>query len=324
VATEPKGGIPLSEHCTWRIGGSADAAFFPETVGELSECVTSLNERSQPFTLIGRASNILFSTEGVDETLIFTTGLESLGLPDEIPQARELFKSVLDSADTTRRAVYCEAGVANSKLIAFSLEHSLGDVTALTGVPGTFGGAIAMNAESVLNVMGEHMWFAEVERSGGGIRIRPALDFTFGYRHSSVQQTVLAAILLHMQPADGAKMREFITNRRAARLRGQPLDWPSAGCVFKNPEGDSAGALLDQAGMKGRSIGGAEYSHKHANFIINTGGAASSDVLELMMLGKRAVWERFRVCLTPEIKFIGRFDLALLEYIHREDLEAQP
>lgn len=324
MATERQSGIPLSEHCTWRIGGSANAAFFPESVAELSECVASLTARSEPFIAIGRGSNILFSTEGVDETLVFTTGLECLGLLDEIPQARELFRSALESADDTGRTIYCEAGVANFRLIAFSLEHALSDVTALTGVPGTFGGAIAMNAESILNVMGKHMWFAEVARSGGQVSVRPATDFSFGYRHSAVQQTVLAAVLLRMQPADAAKMQEFIANRKAARMRNQPLEWPSAGCVFKNPEGDYAGALLDQAGMKGRGIGGAEYSHKHANFIINTGGATSSDVLELMTLGKRTVWDRFRVCLTPEIKFTGRFDSEVLEYIHRDSLEEQP
>lgn len=323
MKTEQRRRLSLEDHCTWRIGCTTENAYFPETVQALVECVTSLNGSSQPFTVIGRGSNILFSSEGIEETLVFTTGLKSLSLFEEHATAQELFSCLATPQDDAAHSVYCEAGVANAGLLAFSLEHSLGDVTALTGVPGTFGGAVAMNAESILNVMGERMWFATVNRAGGETEIRHALDFDFGYRHCAVQQTILAAVLLHMQPADSARMRAFVANRKAARMRSQPLEWPSAGCVFKNPEGDSAGALLDQIGMKGRRIGGAEYSHKHANFIINTGDATSSDVLELMALGKRAVWDRFHVCLTPEIKFIGRFDLELLEYVKCESLEGQ-
>ena len=191
-----------------------------------------------------------------------------------------------------------------------------GDLTCLTGVPGSFGGAVAMNAESVVELMHENMWLAEISRETGEIGVKPAAECTYDYRYCSVQESILGAVLLRLQPADSDKMRRIVEERSEERARKLPLDWPSAGCVFRNPPRDSAGALLDMAGMKELQRGGAMYSPRHANFIVNTGGATSDDVVELMVSGKRTVWEKFGRSLQPEVKFVGRFDEKALEYLH--------
>lgn len=290
--------------------------YFPKDFAELSECARSVRESGTGFFLVGLGSNLLFSTDAVDIPLIVTRAMTACGPFSESGAARSLFAPVADATGSPEHLLYVEAGVPNTRVIQQCVERGLGDLTCLTGVPGSFGGAIAMNAESVVELMHENLWFAEVSRETGETGVKPACDHTFEYRYCSVQESILGAVLLRLHPTDGEETRRIVKERNEQRARKLPLDWPSAGCVFRNPPRDSAGALLDMAGMKEVRRGGAMYSERHANFIVNVGDATSGDVVELMVLGKRTVWEKFGRSLQPEVKFVGRFDEADLEYLH--------
>lgn len=316
MTTDRQSGVDLRELSTWRIGGSAASVYFPKDLAELSECARIVHESGSEFFLIGLGSNLLFSTEAVDIPLIVTRGMAACGPYSESDTARSVFAPVADAAGSPEHLLYVEAGAPNTRVIQQCIEHGLGDLTCLTGVPGSFGGAVAMNAESVVELMHENLWLAEVNRETGEMSVKPACDHTFEYRYCSVQESILGAVLLRLHPADSEETRRIVKERTEHRARKLPLEWPSAGCVFRNPPRDSAGALLDMACMKEVTRGGAMYSERHANFIVNAGDATSGDVVELMVLGKRTVWEKFGRSLQPEVKFVGRFDEADLEYLH--------
>lgn len=316
MTTDRQSGVDLRELSTWRIGGSAASVYFPTDFIELSECARRAREGGGEFFLVGLGSNLLFSTEAVDIPLIVTRRMAGCGAYSEIDAASSAFASVADAAGSPEHLLYVEAGAPNARVIQQCIELGLGDLTCLTGVPGSFGGAIAMNAESVVELMHENLWLAEVSRETGEISVKPATECSFKYRYCSVQESILGAVLLKLHPADSEEMRRIVKERTEQRARKLPLNWPSAGCVFRNPPRDSAGALLDMAGMKEVRRGGAMYSKLHANFIVNAGGATSGDVVELMVLGKRKVWEKFGRNLQPEVKFVGRFNEADLEYLH--------
>ena len=316
MTTDRQSGVDLRELSTWRIGGSAASAYFPEDLAELAECARRVRESGSGFFLVGLGSNLLFSTDEVDLPLIFTRGMDACGPYSESDAARSVFAPVADAAGNPEHLLYVEAGAPNTRVIQRCIERGLGDLTCLTGVPGSFGGAVAMNAESVVELMHENLWLAEVNRETGEITVKPATECAFEYRYCSVQESILGAVLLRLHPVDSEETRRIVKERNEKRARKLPLNWPSAGCVFRNPPRDSAGALLDMAGMKEVTRGGAMYSERHANFIVNAGGATSGDVVELMVLGKRTVWEKFGRSLQPEVKFVGRFDEADLEYLH--------
>jgi UDP-N-acetylmuramate dehydrogenase len=155
----------------------------------------------------------------------------------------------------------------------------------------------------------------------GKVSIQAASELECAYRKCDLAGAYAVAALLFLRRDAPEEVRGRIKQRLDKRSIGQPLEWPSAGCVFRNPPGDYSGALLDRAGMKGLSRGDAVYSDKHANFILNLGNATSGDVLELMVLGKRAVQEAFGRCLVPEIKFIGSFPEETLTYL-QQDMES--
>ena len=320
MTTERQSGIDLRELSTWRIGGSAASVYFPENLAELAECAQRVSESESGFFLVGLGSNLLFSTEEVNLPLIVTRGMDACEPFGESETPRSVFTQITDAAGSPEHLLYVESGAPNTRVIQRCIERGLGDLTCLTGVPGSFGGAIAMNAESVVEVMRNNMWLAEINRETGETSVTPACDHSFEYRYCSVQESILGAVLLRLHPTDSEETRRIVKERNEKRARKLPLDQPSAGCVFRNPPRDSAGALLDMAGMKEVKRGGAMYSELHANFILNVGGAASGDVVELMVLGKRAVWEKFGRSLQPEVKFVGRFDEEALEYLH-SDLE---
>ena len=316
MTTDRQSGVNLRELSTWRIGGSAASVYFPENFAELTECARKVRESGSGFFLVGLGSNLLFSTEAVDLPLIVTRGMNACELLSESETARSIFAPIADSAESPEHLLYVEAGAPNTRVIQQCIERGLGDLTCLTGVPGSFGGAVAMNAESIVELMHEDLWLAEVSREIGEMNVKPACKHTFDYRYCSVQESILGAVLLRLHPADSEETRRIVKERNEKRARKLPLNWPSAGCVFRNPPRDSAGALLDMAGMKEVKRGDAMYSELHANFIVNVGGATSGDVVELMVLGKRTVWEKFGRSLQPEVKFVGRFDETDLEYLH--------
>lgn len=278
---------PMSGHCSFRIGGPARALAVPQDITGLTQICYLLKKHELAPYILGNGTNILFPDEGLkDLFLISTEKLDKLFL---LPDG----------------AVYAEAGVSLSKLATFAQQNGLAGLEFASGIPGTVGGGLMMNAGAyggelkdavesvVINFLPEQALYELTNE-----------QCQFGYRTSLFQKMpgcVIVSAVFRLQTGDGeeiaAKMRELNARRREK----QPLDLPSAGSAFRRPEGHFAAALIDQAGLKGYCVGGARVSEKHAGFVVNTGNATSHDVYDLMMHIRKTVYEHSRVVLEPEM-----------------------
>ena len=278
---------PMSAHSSFRIGGPARALAVPSDLTGLTRLCAILRENHVAPFLLGNGSNILFPDEGLPDLLLLST--EKLQKIFLLPDG----------------AIYAEAGVSLSRLAAFACEQGLTGLEFASGIPGTVGGGLRMNAGAyggeMKDVVESVVYYYLPEQMLYEI---PAANCRFGYRSSIFQQSAGMAVLsavFRPQPGNkeeiSAKMRELGERRRDK----QPLDLPSAGSAFKRPEGHFAAALIDQAGLKGYTVGGAQVSEKHAGFVVNRGGATSRDVYDLMMHVRNTVYEQFQVELQPEI-----------------------
>lgn len=278
---------PLARYTTWRVGGAARQFYRPANRADLIAFLRQLPPE-EPLLWLGLGSNVLIADSGFAGTVIHTLG----GLTE------------LKSHGATGIAV--EAGVPSAKLARFAAEHDLIGVEFLIGIPGTFGGALAMNA----GAWGGEIWplvrrVHTLDRSGT-VRIRDAAEFSVGYRQvtGAAGEWFLAAEL-ELMPGDGAaaqtRMREMLARRAAT----QPIGQPSCGSVFRNPPGDHAARLIEAAGLKGYRIGGAQVSEKHANFIINTGDATATAISQLIDHVQRTVATHSGIQLVTEVKCIS-------------------
>ncbi len=278
---------PMSAHSSFRIGGPARALAVPSDLTGLTRLCAILRENHVAPFLLGNGSNILFPDEGLPDLLLLST--EKLQKIFLLPDG----------------AIYAEAGVSLSRLAAFACEQGLTGLEFASGIPGTVGGGLRMNAGAyggeMKDVVDSVVYYYLPEQMLYEI---PAANCRFAYRSSIFQQSAGMAVLsavFRPQPGNkeeiSAKMRELNEKRRAK----QPLDLPSAGSAFKRPEGHFAAALIDQAGLKGYTVGGAQVSEKHAGFVVNRGGATSKDVYDLMMHVRNTVYEQFQVELQPEV-----------------------
>lgn len=279
---------PMSEFTTFRTGGPASFVATPDSIGKLQSIVKFCIETGTKYYVIGRGSNILVSDSGIDGAVIFTSGLESIEL---------------ENGGTIK----CLAGTPLIRLCSFALENSLSGLEFAYGIPGSAGGAVYMNAGAYGGEMKDVVTSVSHIDKNGVIGHFDKKSLDFGYRHSaySAGGFVITDITLSLTPGVKseikAKMDDFLSRRKSK----QPLDYPSAGSTFKRPEGHFAGALIEQCGLKGCSVGGAQVSEKHAGFVINKGGATSSDILALAEYVKETVFKKTGVVLEPEIKFIG-------------------
>ena len=280
--------LSLAEHSSFRIGGCADAAVFPRSREQLIASLTLLREAGVPFTVIGNASNVVFADEGYRGAIVFTTALRNVCIED-----------------TT---VTAEAGAGFSALSVTAGNASLCGMEFAYGIPGTVGGAVFMNAGAFGGSMADicvRSEYFDTERGVCGFLEGDAQAFS--YRTSAYEKNPSRVILgatLHLlrgeQTEIQTKMRELMERRRSTQPHGEP----SAGSVFKRPEGYFAGKLIEDCGLKGTCIGGAEVSWKHAGFIVNRGGATSSDVRRLVELIQKTVLKETGVMLECEIRFL--------------------
>ena len=278
---------PLAAHCSFKIGGPARALAVPQDVTSVTKICCILKEHQLAPFLLGNGSNILFPDEGLADLFIISTEkLQKLFL---LPDG----------------AIYAEAGVSLARLALFAQQNGLIGLEFASGIPGTVGGGLRMNAgayggelkdvvESVVTYYLPEQLLLELHNE----------DCQFAYRNSRFQKVggfVLLSAVFRLEPGEGeeiaAKMRELNERRRDK----QPLDLPSAGSAFKRPEGYYAAALIDEAGLKGLTVGGAQVSQKHAGFVVNVGGATSHDVYELLTQVRQRVYEKSGVTLEPEI-----------------------
>ncbi|MDR1999998.1 MAG: UDP-N-acetylmuramate dehydrogenase [Zoogloeaceae bacterium] len=280
----------MAAHVSWRAGGAAARAYFPADLPDLQEFLRCLRP-DEPLLAVGLGSNLLVRDGGFNGTMVFTHGL---------------LNTIRQEADGT---LYVEAGVASPKVARFAANLNLTGAEFLAGIPGTFGGALAMNA----GCYGGETWplverVLMLNRGGELIERRPD-EFAIGYRHAglkNVTDELFAAAWLRLPAGDGAAARTQIADLLAKRMNSQPLDLPNAGSVFRNPPDDYAARLIEAAGLKGASEGGARVSEKHANFIVNPEGAASASAIENLLNRVQAeVRQQFGVELAREVRIVG-------------------
>ncbi|MEJ2106987.1 MAG: UDP-N-acetylmuramate dehydrogenase [Acidiferrobacteraceae bacterium] len=278
---------PMSRHTSWRVGGPADCYYHPADLQDLSRFLGTLPE-GEPVYFVGLGSNLLVRDGGVRGTVVATSG--ALG-------DLELMEAGL---------VRAEAGVASAKAARFCARHDLVGGEFLAGIPGTIGGALAMNA----GAFGGETWniVAAVETIDvhGQIRTRTPDDFTIAYRsvHGPEGEWFVAAHF-RLRPGDGSHAKAEIKRLLAQRGSSQPTQTANAGSVFKNPPGDHAARLIEATGLKGICEGEACVSDMHANFIVNTGGARAADIERLIERVRQAVHEAHGVLLEPEVRIVG-------------------
>lgn len=278
---------PMARHVSWRAGGPADRFFVPRDLEDLSRFLKGLPE-NEAVLFVGLGSNLLVRDGGFRGTVILTHSAKLR------PQLRA-------------GLVYAEAGVASPKVARFAALHQLTGAEFLAGIPGTVGGALAMNA----GCYGSETWdivekVLTLSRSGE-IHERKKTQFEIGYRHCRAPaEGWFAAAYFRLEAGDGEASRARIKEFLARRIATQPLQFPNAGSVFRNPPGDHAARLIESCGLKGLQRGGARVSEKHANFIVNPDGAASAADIEWLILEvKRTVRERTGVELIPEVRIVG-------------------
>jgi UDP-N-acetylmuramate dehydrogenase len=290
---------PLAPLTTFRVGGAADWLVEVRSSDELRAVVASTRDARLPLTVLGGGSNLLVSDAGVRGIVVRLRG-------GEIRQV-------------SRDGVRADAAVTINGLVRWTLSHNLGGLELWAGTPGTVGGAIYGNAHFRGRLIGDLVTRAAVLSRDAGVLELDRADMEFGYDASRLQRTgeilLWAQFLVH--PADAARLRETARGSLAYRKHTQPLNLPSAGCIFQNPDPAtarlppgapaSAGALIDRAGLKGRRIGGAQVSPTHGNFIVNDRNASAAEIRELIEECKAVVRDRFGVALKEEIVYLGEF-----------------
>ena len=283
----------MAHFTTLKVGGPADALIRPAGRGELIQLVGRLTEAQVPWRVIGRGSNIVVADQGLDGVVI-CLGRE-FGAIQALPAA-------------SGQQVVVEAGCALARLSSWCHEHGLSGLEFVTGIPGTVGGAIMMNAGAWGGEIAHVITEVELLDQQGQLERRPLTpaDFCYrGWRQPHRKIVVSGSFLLHPEaPATIGQRCHRLVRERAGK---QPKGVASAGSFFKNPPGDSAGRLIEQAGLKGVTVGGAQVSLVHANFLINTGQATATDLWQLMRLVQGHVHQRFGVHLEPEVEFVGRW-----------------
>lgn len=275
---------PLAKHTSFRIGGPA-VVVFPKTCDDLVQIYRFCLDQKQAVRILGSGTNILAPDEGVSDLVICTKGLTKM---------QNLGEGKLEA----------ECGASLARFACIARDLSLTGLEFAHGIPGTVGGGVFMNAGAYGGEMRHVVVKTLAMRADGSLFEVEGQAHEFSYRHSIFEESGAVILKTQVQLSFGdkeqiaAKMQELAQKRRAS----QPLDMPSAGSTFKRPVGGYAAAMIDETGLKGKGIGGAAVSEKHAGFVVNTGGATAADVLATMMYIKEKVYERFGVELEPEVR----------------------
>lgn len=279
---------PLSRLSTWRVGGPAEHLFLPADLADLIafyEC----DERAAAAFIIGHGSNLLVRDGGIGGVVVRPApGLSQLRLEDGL--------------------IYSEAGVGCPKLARFAATAGFSEAAFFAGVPGTIGGALAMNAGCEGSETWRYVEKVLVLQAGGGC-VRPAADFHTGYRSVRAdddEKPLFAAAWLGFAAGDSKTARARVRALLRKRNQAQPTGAATCGSVFCNPPGDYAGRLIERCGLKGAAVGGAQVSEKHANFIVNCGGATAADIENLLYWVRNSVRRQTGVELTPEVRIVGK------------------
>lgn len=293
-------GAPLAPLTTFRVGGAADWLADVRSVAELRLLLAIAHRANVAVTVLGGGSNVIVSDHGI-RGLVVRPLLTAISQPDAV-------------------TVRAEAGVTINGLVRWTIGRGLSALEAWAGTPGTVGGALYGNAHWQGRNMSDVVTEVLLSTRSGELTTVPASAMAFGYDTSRLQRSgeLLVSADFRVSPGDSAVLRAEARRSLAYRKRTQPLASPSAGCIFQNPDPardripaglpPSAGALVDRAGLKGRSVGGARISDTHGNFIVNEGTATANDIRTLVEIARRAVRDRFGVELRDEVVWLGAFD----------------
>ena len=277
----------LKKHTTYGIGGPADLMIFPKSKQDLIKVIEIINKNKIQLTILGSGSNVLVSDNGIRGAVIS-------------------LKNSLKQIEVDDNILYAECGTMLGKIVKHAVKNNLIGLENLNGVPGTLGGALIMNAGAWGGEISENLIHVEVINSKSEIQKIQKKDLNFSYRQSSFNKDdILLSAKFNLKKADKDIIKENFIEAQSGRKKSQPLNKRSAGSLFKNPKNNSAGKLLDEAGLKGYSVGDAKISEKHANFFINDGDATSKDMLMLIKKAHKEVKDKFNVNLSLEVKLMG-------------------
>ncbi len=289
---------PMSKHTSWRAGGHAKNYFIPADLDDLAKFLQGLPE-SEPVYVVGLGSNLLVRDGGLDGTVV--------------AMHRRLNDLHLVEQDQYGGVIYIGAGVACAKVARFAALHNLADAEFFAGIPGTVGGALAMNAGCYGSETWELVDCVQTINHAGEVTIRNPEDYEIGYRSvilkpalaGSINTAWFAGGYFKFESGNEAQSRQKIKQLLTRRVNSQPLNQPNAGSVFRNPPGGYAARLIESCGLKGLRIGGAMVSPKHANFIVNAGTASAADIELLIMRVQSIVKEKTGCALVQEVRIIG-------------------
>ncbi len=279
---------PLSKHTTFRIGGPADLWIEPENAEQLQMAQKLLQEAGMPYFLLGNGSNLLVSDEGY-RGAILRVGPAMSGLKVE------------------GNVITAQAGALMSQLAKAAYDHGLTGLEFASGIPGTIGGGVVMNAGAYGGELCRVVKQVQVLSPEGELQILDNKEMDFGYRHSAVKGRgyTVTQVVLELTPGEPEQIKTLMEDLAGRRREKQPLEYPSAGSTFKRPEGYFAGELIMKAGLRGFQIGGACVSDKHCGFVVNMGNATAADVRSVIKEVQCKVKEDFGVDLEPEVIFLG-------------------
>jgi len=283
--------VSLARYTSWRCGGAADRLYVPADRDDLAAFVRQL-PAAEPLTVIGLGSNLLVRDGGVRGTII-------------------VMHAALDTLELVDGLIHADAGVTSPKVARFAAAHGFAGAEFLAGIPGTVGGALAMNAGCYGGETWRHVARVEIVTRAGAVAVEQPSAYAIGYRSvrradGSVPTALFTAAWFSFPQGDGRVARERIAELLRRRIATQPLNLPNAGSVFRNPPGDHAARLIESCGLKGYAVGGARVSERHANFIVNPDGQAKAVDIEAIIAHVRStVRAQCGVDLVPEVQIIG-------------------
>ncbi len=277
---------PLKDYTSFRIGGPADVLVEPADVDDVARLVRQTKAQKLPLFVVG-GTNLLIRDKGIRGVVVHLGKLRAI---------KEEAGAVL----------YAEGGVGMPTLIGYAIRHSLAGLEWAAGIPGTVAGCVVMNAGTRLGEMKDSVKTVRFVTVKGEIIDIPASEIPFAYRRATLPVGIVVGVWMQLKAGVRAEVEKVVKDYLHYRRDTQPLTLPSAGCVFKNPSKDSAGRVIDLAGLKGAQVGDAQVSDKHANFIVNQGQASAKDVLALIRKVRAAVARRTGVKLELELKVVGQ------------------
>lgn len=280
---------PLSHYTFTKTGGPADILAFPKTEAAIQSLVVYANQHDLPLTVIGNASNLIVQDGGIRGLTIITTEMKEI------------------EANPTRNQIVAQAGARIIDVSEMALCSSLTGLEFAAGIPGSVGGAVFMNAGAYGGEVKDVVTAYRYLDQQGNLVTLNGDERGFSYRHSAMQEnggTVISA-LFTLQPGDFTAIKAQMDDLNERRASKQPLEYPSCGSVFKRPEGHYVGPLIQEAGLQGKIVGGAQISMKHAGFIININHATATDYMDMIHLIQETIWTKDHIHLEPEVRIIG-------------------